>query len=305
MRIAFMGTPDFALPTFQALIDAGHEIVAVYTQPPRPAGRGKKLQKSPVHLLAEEKGFPVYTPASMKAEEEIKTFAALDLDIAVVIAYGQILPQAVLDAPRFGCVNVHASLLPRWRGAAPIQRAVMAGDAKTGVCIMQMEAGLDTGPVLMCAETEITEVDTASSMHDRLAEMGGEMIIRALEGIEVGALTAEPQPEEGVTYARKIEKTEAKIDWAVPAADVAAKVRGLAPFPGAWTEVAGERLKLLAGHLEEGATGTAGQVLDDELLIACGAGAYRIDRAQRAGKAAMDRADLLRGFQVPVGTSFS
>ncbi|MCJ9429928.1 methionyl-tRNA formyltransferase [Kordiimonas marina] len=305
MRIAFMGTPDFALPTLDALIAGGHDIAAVYTQPPRPAGRGKREQKSPVHRRAEEAGLTVFTPISMKAEEEIERFAALELDCAVVVAFGQILPVAVLDAPTYGCVNVHASLLPRWRGAAPIHRALMAGDRATGVCIMQMEAGLDTGPVLMRATTPIAAEDTTESLHDRLAQMGGDLINDALEGLAAGTLTPEIQPEEGVTYAKKIDKAEARIDWTRPAAEIGRMVRGLYPFPGAWTEVDGERLKILAGHVDEKASGSAGVLLDDELLIACGDGAYRIDRAQRAGKAAMDREVLLRGFSIPAGTKLS
>jgi len=301
MRIAFMGTPDFALPTLDALIAAGHDIAAVYTQPPRPAGRGKREQKSPVHRRAEAAGLPVFTPTSMKAEDEIARFEALGLDCAVVVAFGQILPVAVLDAPKYGCVNVHASLLPRWRGAAPIHRALMAGDHETGVCIMQMEAGLDTGPVLMRATTPIALEDTTESLHDRLAAMGGELINDALQGLADGTLTPHPQPEEGVTYAKKIDKAEARIDWARPAVEIDRLVRGLYPFPGAWTEVDGERLKILSGQLVEKGQGTPGGVLDDALLIACGEGAYRIDRAQRAGKAAMDRNVLLRGFSVPVG----
>jgi len=303
MRIAFMGTPDFALPTLKALAASAHDVVAVYSQPPAPAGRGKKERPSPVHAWAESQGIPVYTPKSMRDTATQAEFAALGLDVAVVVAYGQILPQAVLDAPKHGCVNVHASLLPRWRGAAPIHRAIMAGDEKTGVCIMQMEAGLDTGPVLMRTETDIEPDDTTLSLHDRLAAMGGELIVEAIEGLADGSLTAEPQAEEGVTYAHKIDKVEAKVDWTLGADAVDRQVRGLFPFPGAWTMVDGERLKILAGSVED-ASGDAGTALDDRLLVACGQGAYRIDRGQRAGKAAMDREELLRGFSVPKGTRF-
>lgn len=303
MRIAFMGTPDFALPTLKALVASDHDVVAVYSQPPAPAGRGKKERKSPVHAWAESQGILVYTPRSMKAADAQSDFAALDLDVAVVVAFGQILPQVVLDAPKHGCVNVHASLLPRWRGAAPIHRAVMAGDVKTGVCIMQMEAGLDTGPVLMKAETDIAASDTTLSLHDRLASMGGRLIVDAVEGLADGSLTAEVQPDEGVTYAHKIDKAEAKIDWTQGADEVDRKVRGLFPFPGAWTLVEGERLKLLAGSVED-ATGEPGAALDDALLVACGEGSFRIDRAQRAGKGAMDRDELLRGFKLPKGSRF-
>lgn len=303
MRIAFMGTPDFALPTLQALVSSGHEVVAVYSQPPAPAGRGKKERKSPVHAWAENAGVPVHTPKSMKSIDEQAAFEALDLDLAVVVAYGQLLPQAVLDAPKHGCVNVHASLLPRWRGAAPIHRAVMAGDKETGVCIMQMEAGLDTGPVLKRAKTAIEPVDTTLSLHDRLADMGGALIVEAVEQLAEGELEPEVQAEEGVTYARKIDKAEARIDWAESADSIDRKVRGLFPFPGAWTELGGERIKLLAGT-PESRSGAPGEVLDDALLVACGDTAYRIERAQRAGKGAMNREDFLRGFPVPEGSRF-
>jgi len=303
MRIAFMGTPDFALPTLQALHGSGHDVVAVYSQPPARAGRGKKERPSPVHAWAEKAGIPVFTPASMRDAAAQADFAALNLDVAVVVAYGQILPQVVLDAPKHGCVNVHASLLPRWRGAAPIHRAVMAGDAKTGVCIMQMEAGLDTGPVLLKAETDIAASDTTLTLHDQLAAMGGDLIVEAVEGLASGKLTPQAQPEEGVTYAHKIDKAEAKIDWTDSAEAVDRKVRGLCPFPGAFTMKGDERLKLLAGTVEDGG-GAPGELLDDTLLVACGDGAYRIDRAQRAGKGAMDREELLRGFSVPKGARF-
>lgn len=301
MRIAFMGTPDFAVPTLEALVGAGHEIVAVYTQPPRPAGRGKKDRKSAVHVAAEKLGLDVRTPVSMKSEDAEQAFVDLKLDVAVVVAYGQILKQAVLDAPQFGCVNVHASLLPRWRGAAPIHRAVMAGDSKTGVCIMQMEAGLDTGPVISRAETEITASDTVASLHDTLARQGADLINDALKSLNDGTAKPEIQPAEGVTYAKKIEKAEGKINWARPAIEIDRQVRGLFPFPGAWTEIEGERLKILGGQLVSG-EGEAGTVLDDQLTIACAEGAYRVERAQRAGKGAVSRVDLLRGFPVKAGT---
>ncbi|WP_262692338.1 methionyl-tRNA formyltransferase [Kordiimonas aestuarii] len=302
MRVAFMGTPDFAVPTLKALLAGGHEIVGVYSQPPAPAGRGKKLRPSPVQAFAESASLPVFTPKSMRNEVAQAEFSVLQPDIAVVVAYGQILPQAVLDTPKHGCVNVHASLLPRWRGAAPIHRAVMAGDTKTGVCIMQMEAGLDTGPVLIRAETDIAPDDTTLSLHDRLSDMGASLINEAVEGLVSGTLVAERQGEEGVTYAKKIEKAEARIDWSRSAVEVDQHVRGLFPFPGAWSEMAGERIKVLAGIMEEAGGAAAGQALDDEMLIACGRGAYRVERAQRAGKAPMDRADLLRGFTLPKGT---
>ncbi len=305
MRLIFMGTPDFSVPTLEALIEAGHEVAAVYTQPPRPAGRGKKEQKSAVHRVAEKHGLPIYTPSSLKNPDEQQIIKELDADCAVVVAYGQILPQAVLGAPKHGCVNVHASLLPRWRGAAPIHRAIMAGDTETGVCIMQMEAGLDTGPVI--AEQAVTiETDaTTASLHDTLANLGASMISDALQGFTSGELTPEAQPEAGVTYAHKIDKAEARIDWTKPAEEVDRQVRGLFPFPGAWTMVDGERVKILGGSVFPANGGAAGTALDDDLTIACGAGAYRIDRAQRAGKGAMDRVDFLRGFPVPAGVKFS
>ncbi|HSF94719.1 MAG TPA: methionyl-tRNA formyltransferase [Thermohalobaculum sp.] len=301
MRLAFMGTPDFAVPVLQALAGAGHEIVRVYSQPPRPAGRGKALRPSPVHAAADRLGLPVETPESFRDPGAIEGFGALGLDAAVVVAYGQILPQAALDAPRLGCLNLHASLLPRWRGAAPIQRAIMAGDARTGVCVMQMEAGLDTGPVLACETTPIGPRDTAATVHDRLAEIGAPLMVQVLDALAEGRVTAQPQPEAGVTYARKIDKAEARVDWTRPAVEVGAHVRGLSPFPGAWCEIGGERVKLLMA-LPEAGRGAPGEVLDDALLVACGAGALRLASLQRAGKAPMDAATFLNGFPVPKGT---
>lgn len=303
MRIAFMGTPDFALPTLKALVASDHKVVAVYSQPPARAGRGKKERPSPVHAWAESQNIPVYTPVSMREASAQEAFRALDLDMAVVVAYGQILPQSVLDTPKHGCVNVHASLLPRWRGAAPIHRAVIAGDNRTGVCIMQMEAGLDTGPVLKKAETEIGPTDTTLSLHDRLAAMGGDLIVPAIEGFANGNIIPVAQANDGVTYAYKIDKAEAKIDWSEGAEAVDRKVRGLYPFPGAWTMALGERFKLLAGSVLD-RPGEAGEALDSQLTIGCGNNSYRIDRAQRAGKSIMDREELLRGFEVPAGTRF-
>jgi len=300
MRLAFMGTPDFAVPVLRALAYAGHDILRVYTQPLRPAGRGKALRPSPVHAAAEALGFTVATPESFRDAAVLADFAALELDAAVVVAYGQILPQAALDAPRLGCLNLHASLLPRWRGAAPIQRAIMAGDAQTGVCIMQMDAGLDTGPVLACRATPIRPQDTANTLHDRLAETGTPLMIDTLTALAAGTLRATPQPETGVTYAAKIGKSEARIDWTRSAATLDAHIRGLSPFPGAWCEIAGERVKLLLATPEEGA-GASGEVLDDRLLVACGTGALRLVTLQRAGKAPMDAGTFLRGFPVPHG----
>ncbi len=295
MRIIFMGTPDFSVPALEALHAAGHEIACVYTQPPRPAGRGKKDRPSPVQARAEALGLPVRHPARLKGAEEQEAFAALEADLAVVVAYGLILPQPVLDAPRFGCMNIHASLLPRWRGAAPIHRAVMAGDAETGVCIMQMEAGLDTGPVLLRESTAIGAEESTGDLHDRLSEMGARLIVTAAE--RAGALEPMPQPETGVTYAEKIDKAEARVDWSRPAEEVDRHIRGLSPFPGAWTEVAGERLKLLRSRAAPG-SGTPGEVLTG-LTIACGSGAVEITQAQRPGKRPMDAAELLRGLTLP------
>ncbi len=303
MRIIFMGTPAFSVPALNALVDAGHQIAAVYCQPPRPAGRGKKDRPTPVHARALELGLEVRHPTSLKGSAEQADFAALDADIAVVVAYGLILPQAVLDAPRKGCLNIHASLLPRWRGAAPIHRAIMAGDSETGVCIMQMEAGLDTGPVLLRATQPIAATDTTDSLHDTLSALGAGLITSALDQLDT--LTAQPQPDEGVTYAHKIDKAEARIDWSLPAAQVDRQIRGLSAFPGAWTELAGERVKLLASELVPDAQTKAtppGAALDDTLTIACSTGAVRLLRLQRAGKAAQDAATFLRGRPVPAGT---
>ncbi|KJZ18884.1 methionyl-tRNA formyltransferase [Loktanella sp. S4079] len=294
MRVVFMGTPDFSVPVLDALVDAGHEVVAVYCQPPRPAGRGKKDRPSPVQQRAEALGLPVRHPVSLRDPDAQSEFAALNADIAVVVAYGLILPQVVLDAPRHGCLNIHASLLPRWRGAAPIHRAIMAGDAQTGVCIMQMEAGLDTGPVLLTEATEIGTEETTGQLHDRLSQMGARLIVRALA--EYPTLTPQVQPDEGVTYAAKIDKSEARVDWSKPAAEVDALIRGLSPFPGAWCEVAGERVKLLASRTVPGQA-AAGRVLDG-FTIACGSGAVEITHAQRQGKKAMPADDVLRGLEL-------
>ncbi|UWQ54111.1 methionyl-tRNA formyltransferase [Leisingera caerulea] len=299
MRIIFMGTPDFSVPVLDALVGAGHEIAAVYCQPPRPAGRGKKDRPTPVHARAAALGLEVRHPVSLKGAEEQAAFAALNADIAVVVAYGLILPQAILDAPKHGCLNIHASLLPRWRGAAPIHRAIMAGDAETGICIMQMEAGLDTGPVLLREATEIGAEETTAQLHDRLSDMGAGLIVEALRRLP--ELTPQVQPEEGVTYAGKIDKGEAQIDWSRPASDVDRKIRGLSPFPGAWCEIEGQRVKLLASRLAEG-QGAPGEVLDDALTIACGTGAVQLLRLQRAGKSAQDPDVFLRGFPVPKGS---
>ena len=292
MRVIFMGTPDFSVPVLQALVDAGHEIAAVYCQPPRPAGRGKKDRPSPVQLRAEALGLDVRYPVTLKSVDAQAEFAAFNADVAVVVAYGLILPQAILDAPRLGCLNIHASLLPRWRGAAPIHRAIMAGDAQTGVCIMQMDAGLDTGPVLLREATDIAADETTGGLHDRLSAMGASLVVTALD--QLPKLTATVQSQGGVTYAAKIDKAEARVDWTQPAAVVDQLIRGLSPFPGAWCEVSGERLKLLGSRVVDG-VGQPGEVLDG-FVIACGQGAVEVTQAQRSGKKAMAAADVLKGL---------
>lgn len=299
MRIVFMGTPDFSVPALEALAAAGHEIAAVYTQPPRPAGRGRRDRPTPVHARAAEMGLEVRHPDSLKGAEVQAEFAALGADVAVVVAYGLILPQPVLDAPAHGCLNIHASLLPRWRGAAPIQRAIMAGDAETGVCIMQMAAGLDTGPVLLRRATPIGTQETAGELHDRLSGMGATLIREVLERLDT--LTPQPQPETGVTYAAKIDKAEARIDWTRDATEVDRQIRGLAPFPGAWCEIGDARVKLLGSRLAEG-QGAPSEVLDEALTVACGTGAVQLTRLQRAGKGPQERTDFLRGMAVPQGS---
>lgn len=303
MRIAFMGTPPFAVPTLAALHAAGHEIVAVYSQPPRPAQRGKKLQKSPVQVWAEEHGLPVRTPKSLKTEEAQVEFAALDLDVAVVAAYGLILPQAILDAPREGCLNVHGSILPRWRGAAPVQRAILAGDTETGVTIMQMDAGLDTGAMRLIETTPMGRKSAGVLTHE-LAEMGALMMRRVLS--ELHAFAPEPQPEDGVTYAAKIDKSEARLDFLTSAVQVERQIRAFNPVPGAFFELEGERYKILAAEVvpptDTIAGAAPGATLDDALTIACNPGAIRATRVQRAGKPAMDAAELLRGRAIPAGT---
>ncbi len=299
MRIIFMGTPDFSVPVLDALVDAGHDIAAVYSQPPRPAGRGKKDRPTAVHERAEALGLEVRHPVSLKTPEAQAEIAALNADIAVVVAYGLILPQAVLDAPTRGCLNIHASLLPRWRGAAPIHRAIMAGDAKTGVCIMQMDAGLDTGAVLMCKEVEIGLSETTAELHDRLSALGAEAIVEAIATLDT--LVPQPQSEQGVTYAAKIDKSEARIDWTRPAIEVDRLIRGLSPFPGAWFDLDGIRVKALGSTLSTG-SGAAGQVLDSGLRVACGDGAVQLTRLQRAGKAAQDVDVFQSGAQIAPGT---
>ncbi|MBI1220601.1 MAG: methionyl-tRNA formyltransferase [Rhodobacteraceae bacterium] len=294
MKIVFMGTPDFSVPVLDAL-HARHEIVCVYCQPPRPAGRGKKDRPSPVQARAEALGLPVRHPVSLKTAEAQAEFAALGADVAVVVAYGLILPKAILDAPAKGCLNIHASLLPRWRGAAPIHRAILSGDAETGVCIMRMEEGLDTGPVLLRHATPIGAEETTAELHDRLAAIGAEAVIAALDQLDT--LTPVPQPAEGVTYASKIDKAEARVDFTRPAVEVDRLIRGLSPFPGAWVSVAGERLKLLHSRLAVG-QGAPGDVLHG-LTIACGSGAVEVTLAQREGKRPMMAEELLNGWALP------
>ncbi|ANT60419.1 methionyl-tRNA formyltransferase [Salipiger sp. CCB-MM3] len=298
MRVVFMGTPEFSVPVLEALAGAGHEIAAVYCQPPRPAGRGKKERPSPVQARAEEMGLEVRHPVSLKGAEAQAEFAALKADVAVVVAYGLILPQAVLDAPAYGCLNIHASLLPRWRGAAPIHRAILSGDPETGVCIMQMEAGLDTGPVLLREALEIGAEETTGALHDRLSALGSRLIVTALERLD--DLTPEVQPEAGVTYAQKIDKAEAVLDWSLSAEEVSRHIRGLAPFPGAWTMAGDQRIKLLGARVVPG-EGAPGEALDDRFVIACGSGAVQVTRAQRAGKGAQDVETFLRGLRIPAG----
>ncbi|WP_092496555.1 methionyl-tRNA formyltransferase [Faunimonas pinastri] len=307
MRIVFMGTPEFSVPTLMDIIGQGHEVVAAYTQPPRPAGRGMAETRSPVHEKAERFGIPVFTPKSLRNSEAQDIFASLDADVAVVVAYGLILPPGVLEAPRDGCLNLHASLLPRWRGAAPIQRAVMAGDGETGIMVMRMEEGLDTGPVCMAERLAIGPDETAGSVHDRLSALGGDLMVRALGALERGALNSVPQADAGVTYAAKIDKAEARIEWSRPASEVHNHIRGLSPFPGAWCEmeIGGkpERVKILRSTLgtsSGAAEGEPGAVLGDDLSVACGNGAIRIIELQRAGKKPMSAEEFGRGAQKPV-----
>ncbi|KPP90586.1 MAG: methionyl-tRNA formyltransferase Fmt [Rhodobacteraceae bacterium HLUCCA08] len=292
MRIVFMGTPDFSVPVLEALVAAGHDVVCAYTQPPRPAGRGKKERPSPVQARAEALGIALRHPVSLKGAEAQAEFAALGAEVAVVVAYGLLLPRGILDAPKRGCLNIHASLLPRWRGAAPIQRAIMAGDARTGVCIMQMEAGLDTGPVLLRREIGIGETETAGELHERLSALGAAAIVAALARLD--DLEPQVQPEAGVTYAAKIDKAEARIDWTAPAEEIARQINGLSPFPGAWCDIGGERVKLLRARAAAGA-GEPGAHLGG-FRVACGSGAVQVLEAQRAGKRAMEAAEVLRGW---------
>jgi methionyl-tRNA formyltransferase len=301
MRLAFLGTPEFAVASLTAILGAGFEVACVYSQPPAPRGRGRKLAPSPVQAFAEARGLAVRTPVSLRAAEAIEAFEALELDAAVVVAFGQILPRAVLEAPRLGAFNLHASLLPRWRGAAPIQRAIMAGDRVTGVCVMRMTEGLDEGPVLASERLRIDALETAGTLHDRLAAAGAQLLARTLPAIEAGTAVETPQPNEGVTYAKKITPRETRIDWKRPAADVDRQIRGLSPFPGAWFMAESERgptrIKALLSCVEAG-EGRPGERLDERLLIACGSGAVRLLAAQREGRGAQGLDDFVRGYRL-------
>lgn len=304
MRIVFMGTPDFAVPTLTEIVGRGHDVVAVYTRAPAPAGRrGLDLTPSPVHRVADRFGLPVLTPKSLRSDEAAETFRSHQADVAVVVAYGMILPPAILEAPRLGCLNLHGSLLPRWRGAAPIQRAIMSGDKETGVAVMQMEAGLDTGPVGLVERLPIGPDTTAGELHDRMMLVGADLMARALSALERGGLAFTPQPEAGVTYASKIEKGETRIDWSRPAQEVHDHIRGLSPFPGAWFPLGTPetRVKVLRSTLAEG-NGLPGEALDDRLAIACGSGAVRLQELQKAGKQPMAADTFLRGNALPPGS---
>ncbi|MDY0881675.1 methionyl-tRNA formyltransferase [Dongia soli] len=303
LRIVFMGTPDFAAVALQSLIAAGHNIVAVYSQPPRPAGRGQQLQLSPVHTLAESQRLTVLTPTTLRSPEAVAAFAAHQADVAVVVAYGLLLPQAILDLPRYGCLNIHASLLPRWRGAAPIQRAIAAGDTRSGVSIMQMEAGLDTGPVVLADELPITDKTTAQTLHDSLAEMGARLILDVLERLPKGDLKSVPQPADGVTYAAKLSRADGQLDWRRPAEELERAIRAFTPWPGAVMDFGSEKIKVLAAQVVklDKPAAVPGAIIDDDLTIACGRDALRPLIVQRPGKRPMSAAEMLRGFQLPPG----
>jgi methionyl-tRNA formyltransferase len=308
MKLAFLGTSDFAVPALKALVEAGHDVVAVYTRAPKPAGRGQQERRTPVHAAAATLGLPVRTPKGLRSEAEAEAFRALDLDAAVVVAYGHILPRAFLDAPVLGCLNIHGSLLPRWRGAAPIHRAILAGDAESGVTIMRMDEGLDTGPMLLAERTPISAADTAESVHDRLAELGARLIVSTLDALVAGTLQPVPQPEQGVTYAHKLGKEEGTLDWRRPAAELERKVRAFHPWPGTWFEMpaalGGERIKVLSAGLAlaGGAPGTVTIGRDGLPIVACGVGGLKLLRLQRPGKAAQAADAFLRGFALAPGT---
>ncbi|HKK30773.1 MAG TPA: methionyl-tRNA formyltransferase [Alphaproteobacteria bacterium] len=302
LRLVYMGTPDFAVSPLAAILDAGHEVLTVYSQPPRPAGRGHRVQPSPVHAFAESKGIEVRTPRRLKGTEDQEAFAALNPDVAVVAAYGLILPKPVLEAPKHGCINIHASLLPRWRGAAPIQHAILAGDSETGITIMQMDEGLDTGDMLLWDRVPITGTTTASGLHDQLAAMGAHLIVEALGRLEQGTLTTTPQAAEGATYAHKLTREDGRLDWRRSAHELERQVRALTPWPGAWFLHGETVLKVSAAEVVRGISGPPGEVLDERLTIACGADAFRPALIQRPGKAPMPAEQLLRGYDLPPGT---
>ncbi len=301
LRIIFMGTPEFSVAALNALLDAGYQVVCVYSQPPRPAGRGHAIQKSAVHLAAEARAIPVRTPTSLKQVDEQQAFADLNADVAVVVAYGLLLPKPILDAPRLGCINIHASLLPRWRGAAPIQRAILAGDADSGVTIMQMDVGLDTGAMWLKRSVPITTHTTAGLLHDELSRLGALMIVEALPQIDAGTLQATQQPEQGVTYAAKLTKDEGRINWQDSAAEIERKLRGLSPWPGVYFESRGERIKVIEASVVFGMHGPSGTLLNDDFTIACGEDAIALTKVQRQGRAITDGASFLRGFSVKIG----
>lgn len=299
MRVIFMGSPEFSLPALEAILAAEHEVVAVYCQPQRASGRGKKERPTPVQARAEELGLTVRHPKSLRTAQAQAEFATFGADVAVVVAYGLILPKEILDTPRYGCINIHASLLPRWRGAAPIHRAIMAGDEETGICIMQMDDGLDTGPVLLRKSVPIRAEDTTETLHDTLAYVGAKSVVNTLENID--KLDPEPQPSEGVTYAEKIDKSESRVDWTEPAVVVDRKIRGLSPFPGAWCELDGIRIKLLQSTLANG-SGAPGEVISTPAYVACGKGAVELQRLQKAGGTAQDADNFVKGTPLPLGT---
>ncbi len=306
LRLVFMASADFALPALTALLDAGHEVVCVYSQPPRPAGRGQRQRPSPVHAWAVEKGIPVRAPKSLNGKDEQTAFTALAIDAAIVVAYGLILPAPILDAPRLGCINIHASLLPRWRGAAPIERAIIAGDEQSGVTIMRINEGLDSGPVILAESIPITAETTAGDLRHAMGTLGAHLIIKALDGLDEGRLTPVPQPPDGVTYACKLERGEGRLVWTRPAAELERMVRALTPRPGVWFEHQGARIKVLAAQVvETAAKDSPGTVLDDRLAVACGGAALRLIRVQRAGKQAAPAEDFLRGYPLPPGSRLS
>jgi methionyl-tRNA formyltransferase len=304
MKLAFLGTSEFAVPALKALVEAGHDVVAVYTRAPKPAGRGQQERRTPVHELALSLGLAVRTPKGLRSEEEAAAFKALDLDAAVVVSYGHILPKAFLDAPVLGCINIHGSLLPRWRGAAPIHRAILAGDAETGVTIMRMDEGLDTGPMLLAERTPISAADTAETVHDRLAELGGRLIVSTLDALVARTIEPVPQPDDGVTYAHKLGKEEGALDWRRPAAELERKVRAFHPWPGTWFDVAGERIKVLGAALTlaGGTPGTVSVGRDGFPVVTCGVGGLKLLKLQRAGKSAQTADAFLRGFTLAAGT---